>query len=286
MDGAILLIAADDGPMPQTREHLLLAKQVGIKKVVIFINKADLVDTEMLELVDLETLELLEEYGFDSDKTPIIHGSAKLALQGESSQYGEPSIVKLLSALDTYIDIPKRDIESPFSMPIDNILSVKGRGTVVVGTVKQGVIRKKDPAQGKYLQILITKNLTKIISVSRFGNTANFIFSKVIGFGMNKKTTISDMQVFKKSVPMAEAGDNVGINIKNISVESMKKGMVLVKVDSMEPTNHFEGTTYFLTKVTETLYSLVSNTPSMLFRLKFMTMAYPFPRGLEIYNIS
>ena len=154
MDGAILLIAADDGPMPQTREHLLLAKQVGIKKVVIFINKADLVDTEMLELVDLETLELLEEYGFDSDKTPIIHGSAKLALQGESSQYGEPSIVKLLSALDTYIDIPKRDIESPFSMPIDNILSVKGRGTVVVGTVKQGVIRKKDPAQGKYLKFL------------------------------------------------------------------------------------------------------------------------------------
>ena len=148
MDGAILLIAADDGPMPQTREHVLLAKQVGVKKLIVFINKADVVDTEMLELVEIEAQELLENHGFDIDNTPIIHGSAKLALEGDTSEYGEQSIVKLISALDNYLDLPKRDLESPFLMPIDNMLQVKGRGTVIVGTVKQGVIKKKDPAQG------------------------------------------------------------------------------------------------------------------------------------------
>ena len=148
MDGAILLVAADDGPMPQTREHVLLAKQVGVKKIVVFINKADIVDNEMLELVELEALELLEKFGFDTENTPVIHGSAKLALEGDTGEYGEKSIQKLVSALDNHLDLPKRDLESPFLMPIDNYLTVKGRGTVVVGTVKQGVIKKKDPVQG------------------------------------------------------------------------------------------------------------------------------------------
>ena len=148
MDGAILLIAADDGPMPQTREHLLLAKQVGIKKLVVFINKADIADTEMLELVELEALELLENYGFDANSTPFIRGSARLALEGDTSEYGEQSILKLISTLDNYLELPKRDLESPFLMPIDNYLQVKGRGTVVIGTIKQGVIKKKDPVQG------------------------------------------------------------------------------------------------------------------------------------------
>lgn len=149
MDGAILLIAADDGPMPQTREHVLLAKQVGVKKLIVFINKADLVDNEMLELVELEALELLEKHGYDPENTPIIRGSARLALEGDTSEYGEQSILKLISTLDNYVDLPKRDLESPFLMPIDNFLTVKGRGTVVVGTVKQGVIKKKDPVQSK-----------------------------------------------------------------------------------------------------------------------------------------
>ena len=148
MDGAILLIAADDGPMPQTREHVLLAKQVGVKKLIVFINKADVVDTEMLELVEIEAQELLETHGFDINNTPIIRGSAKLALEGDTSEYGEKSIEKLISSLDNYLDLPKRDLESPFLMPIDNYLQVKGRGTVIVGTVKQGIIKKKDPAQG------------------------------------------------------------------------------------------------------------------------------------------
>ena len=153
MDGAILLIAADDGPMPQTREHLLLAKQVGVKKVVVFVNKADLVDKEMLELVEIEALELLEQYGFDTSNTPIIHGSAKLALEGNTGEYGEPSITRLLKTLDSYVDLPERDIKSPFLMPIDNILSVKGRGTVVIGTVKQGILKKKDALQGNIFVI-------------------------------------------------------------------------------------------------------------------------------------
>jgi len=256
MDGAILLIAADDGPMPQTREHLLLAKQVGIKKLVVFINKADIADTEMLELVELEALELLENYGFDANSTPFIRGSARLALEGDTSEYGEQSILKLISTLDNYLDLPKRDLESPFLMPIDNYLQVKGRGTVVIGTIKQGVIKKKDPVQ-------------------------------VIGFGMDKKTAISDIQVFKQSVGQAEAGENVGINIKDAPVHSLKRGMMLAKLNSFQPTNHFEGTAYFLSKAeggrphpitSKYIQMLFMDTWNMQFRLDILggaTMIMP-----------
>ena len=253
MDGAILLIAADDGPMPQTREHLLLAKQVGIKKLVVFINKADIADTEMLELVELEALELLENYGFDANSTPFIRGSARLALEGDTSEYGEQSILKLISTLDNYLDLPKRDLESPFLMPIDNYLQVKGRGTVVIGTIKQGVIKKKDPVQGmiesRYTNYCHLPNYNLRPS-SMFNQLHNvFLFIPVIGFGMDKKTAISDIQVFKQSVGQAEAGENVGINIKDAPVHSLKRGMMLAKLNSFQPTNHFEGTAYFLSKV-------------------------------------
>ena len=251
MDGAILLIAADDGPMPQTREHLLLAKQVGVEKVIVFVNKADLVDHEMLELVELEAIELLQEYDFNTTNTPIIYGSAKLALEGDTSEYGEPSIIKLISALDNYIELPERDIESPFVMPIDNALPVKGRGTVIVGTIKQGVIKKKDAAQGMIcLSSFYSRNkFIYLITDEITLNSNHAVTLIVLGLGMNKKTSISDMQVFKKSVNTASAGDNVGINIKSIPAEAIKKGMLLVKGDCFKPTNHFEGTTYFLSKV-------------------------------------
>jgi len=217
MDGAILIVGGDDGVMPQSREHLLLAKQVGVKNLVVFINKADIVDEEMLELVELEMIELLEDFGFDGENTPIIKGSARLALQGDKGEFGEPSIHKLVQALDTHIKIGQRDTTSPFLMPIDNIISVPGRGTVVIGTVKRGTVKLKDPLQ-------------------------------IFGFGMDAKTTVAGIQAFKQSQPSAQAGDNIGMNVKKVNAKQLKKGMIVAAQGSFKPTNHFDGTVYFLSK--------------------------------------
>ena len=168
--------------------------QIGIRHLVVFINKADLVDDEMLELVEIEMRELLNEFGFEDDKIPMVYGSAVLALKGDQSKYGEPSIHRLIQAMDDTIELPKRDTESPFLMPIDNKLSVQGRGTVIIGTVKRGKVKKNDSL-------------------------------KIMGFGMNKDTTISGLQVFKKSVDMAVAGDNVGINVRSVKANNLKKGI-------------------------------------------------------------
>lgn len=170
MDGSILVVAATDGQMPQTREHLLLAKQVGIDKIVVFINKADQVDREVLELVEIEVRELLTDFGFDGINTPVVYGSALLAMKGDTSELGEPSIRKLMDEIDNYIPTPSRDITSPFSLPIDNAFTVPGRGTVVVGTIRCGTM---------------TKNVE----------------AELLGFDEQLKTTISDIQVFKKNVP-------------------------------------------------------------------------------------
>lgn len=217
MDGAILIVGGDDGLMPQTREHLLLAKQVGIKNLVIFINKADIVDEEFLELVEIEMIDLLNEFGFDGEKTPIVKGSALLALQGDQGTFGEPAIHRLIEALDTHVKVGDRDVSSPFLMPIDNIISVPGRGCVVIGTVKRGTVKLKDPLQ-------------------------------ILGFGMDSKTSVSGIQVFKQNVPSAQAGDNVGLNIKQIKAKQLKKGMIVSAQGSFDPTNHFDGTVYFLSK--------------------------------------
>lgn len=170
MDGAILVVAADDGQMPQTREHLLLAKQVGIMKVLVYINKADKADAESLELVELEMRELLCDFGFDGVNCPVISGSALLAMNDDMSDIGVPSIQRLLNALDDYVETPKRDYTSPFMMPIDNVFTVPGRGTIVIGTVQRGTLSKNDAVA-------------------------------LLGFGQNIKTTIGDIQIFKESVP-------------------------------------------------------------------------------------
>ncbi|CAH0759701.1 unnamed protein product [Diatraea saccharalis] len=169
MDAAILVVAANDGPMPQTREHLLLAKQVGIKYILVYINKADIVDNELLELVEIEMRELLSDFGYDGNTVPMICGSALKALNGDESEFGAPSIRKLLETMDDYVPPIVRDLQSPFLMPIDNAFTVPGRGTVVVGTIKRGVMKRNDEAD-------------------------------LIGFGHNIKTTLSDIQIFKKSV--------------------------------------------------------------------------------------
>lgn len=170
MDGAILVVAATDGQMPQTREHLLLAKQVGIKKIIVFINKADLVDQEVLELVEIEIREMLSDFGFDGILTPVVCGSALLALKDDQSEFGVIAMEKLLHHIDSYIPTPTRDFDSPFILPIDNAFTVPGRGTVVVGTIKCGTVIKNDEAN-------------------------------LLGFNHNVKTTIGDLQIFRKSMP-------------------------------------------------------------------------------------
>lgn len=217
MDGAILVVAATDGQMPQTREHLLLAKQVGIEKIVVFINKADQVDQEVLELVEIEIRELLSDFGFDGINSPVVSGSALKALQGDQSEIGEQSIMKLLDAIDNYVPTPVRDVTSPFLLPIDNAFTVPGRGTVVIGTLKAGVINRNDEAD-------------------------------LLGFDQHIKTTLSDIQVFKKSVPKAIAGDNVGALLRGVKISAVQRGMVLCAASSSVISNHFDASMYLLTK--------------------------------------
>ncbi|KAG6448285.1 hypothetical protein O3G_MSEX005419 [Manduca sexta] len=217
MDAAVLVVAANDGPMPQTREHLLLAKQVGIQHILVFINKADLVDDELKELVEIEMRELLTDFGYDGNTVPIICGSALKALNGDESEYGAPSIRKLLDTMDSYIPPIVRDLTSPFLMPIDNAFTVPGRGTVVVGTIKRGIMKKNDDAD-------------------------------LLGFGYNIKTTLSDIQIFKKSVSEALAGDNVGVLLRGMKIKSVETGMLLSAAKSLQMSNHYKAKIYFLTR--------------------------------------
>lgn len=217
MDGAILVVAATDGSMPQTREHLLLAKQVGIEKIVVYINKADQVDAEVLELVEIEIRELLCDFGFDGNNSPIIVGSALKAMEGNESEIGEPSIRKLLEALDTYVPIPVRDLTSPFILPIDNAFTLPGRGTVVVGTLKRGTINKNSEAE-------------------------------LMGFDEQRKTTVADIQIFNKSVAKSFAGDNIGVLLRGVKISTVQRGMLLCAAGSEKLSNHFDASMYLLTR--------------------------------------
>lgn len=210
-------MAATDGQMPQTREHLLLAKQIGIKNVVVFINKVDQADREMSELVEIEMRELLSDFGFDGISTPVVYGSALLALQGDESEMGAPSIRRLMDAIDQHIPTPERDVTSPFWLPIDSAFTVPGRGTVVVGTIKKGTLKKGDEAE-------------------------------LLGHDATIKTVVTDVQVFRKSVPSAQAGDNVGLLLRSIKLERVQRGMVLAPVNSAKPGNRFRAQLYLLSR--------------------------------------
>ncbi|XP_050712566.1 elongation factor Tu 1-like [Eriocheir sinensis] len=216
MDGAVLVVAANDGQMPQTREHLLLARQAGVQKVVVFVNKADLVDEDFLELVEIEVRELLDNFGFDCENAPFIFGSALLALKGDQGPLGEQSIHKLLDAMDSYLSPPTRDLESPFLLPLDNYFSVPGRGSVATGTLKRGVLRRGAEAE-------------------------------LLGFDRRIKTVASDIQVFKKKVESAQAGENVGVLLRGVRQEVLARGMTLCALGSLKFSNRFESTVYFLT---------------------------------------
>ncbi|XP_065220568.1 elongation factor Tu-like [Planococcus citri] len=217
MDGVIVVVAATDGEMPQTREHLLLAKQIGVKKLVVFINKADLVDKDVLELVEMEMRDLIASYGFNESETPVIIGSALLALEEDTSPFGEPAIQQLLDALDTHFEVPVRDVTSPFYMPIDNFLPVSGRGTVIVGTIKQGKIQKKTPGV-------------------------------IMGFDVERKTAVNDIQVFHQSVNEAVAGDNVGLLVKGVKTGDVQRGQVFCAERSFKLANFCEAHLYLLSE--------------------------------------
>lgn len=216
MDGAILVVAATDGPMPQTREHLLLAKQVNVPKVVVFMNKVDMVqDEEMLELVEMEIRELLDKYEFDGEKAPIIKGSALKALEGDA-KYAE-GIKELITALDEYIPEPQRATDKPFKMPVEDVFSIKGRGTVATGRIEQGIVKVNEEIE-------------------------------IVGIKDTRKTVVTGVEMFKKTLDEGRAGDNAGILLRGIEKDDIERGMVLAKTGSITPHTEFEAQVYVLTK--------------------------------------
>ncbi|KAI9341399.1 elongation factor Tu [Obelidium mucronatum] len=218
MDGAIIVVSATDGQMPQTKEHLLLARQVGIESIVVFVNKVDAVDDkEMLELVEMEMRDLLSEYGFPGETVPIIMGSALCALNDTNPELGEQAIVKLMDAVDEFIPVPTRDLDKPFLMPVEDVFSIAGRGTVCTGRVERGVITKGAEVE-------------------------------IIGFGQTMKTTVTGVEMFHKELDRAEAGDNAGLLLRGLKREQLRRGQVIAFPGSISPHTTFLAQLYVLTK--------------------------------------
>ena len=254
MDGAILVVSAADGPMPQTREHILLSRQVGVPYIVVYMNKADMVDDEeLLELVEMEIRELLSDYDFPGDDTPIIVGSALKALEGDSSDIGAPSVVKLVEALDEYIPTPERAIDQPFLMPIEDVFSISGRGTVVTGRVERGVIKV-----GEEIEIVGIKDTTT--------------------------TTCTGVEMFRKLLDQGEAGDNVGVLLRGTKRDEVERGQVLAKPGTITPHTHFECEVYVLTKEEGGRHTPFFNNyrPQFYFRTTDVTGACELPEGTEM----
>jgi elongation factor Tu len=218
MDGAILVVSAADGPMPQTREHILLARQVGVPHIVVFLNKADKVDDkELLDLVELEVRELLTKYEFPGDKIPIVVGSAIKAMEGDKSPVGVPAVLKLLEAVDSYIPTPQRPIDKPFLMPIEDVFTISGRGTVVTGRVERGVVKVGDEIE-------------------------------IVGLRPTQKTVVTGVEMFRKVLDEGQAGDNIGVLLRGTKKEDVERGMVLAKPGSITPHTKFKAEIYVLTK--------------------------------------
>ena len=218
MDGAILVVSAADGPMPQTREHILLSRQVGVPYIIVFLNKADMVDdAELLELVEMEVRELLSKYDFPGDDTPIIKGSAKLALEGDKGELGEGAIMKLADALDTYIPTPERAIDGAFLMPVEDVFSISGRGTVVTGRIERGIVKVGEEIE-------------------------------IVGIHDTLKTTCTGVEMFRKLLDQGQAGDNVGILLRGTKREEVERGQVLAKPGSIKPHTDFTAEVYILSK--------------------------------------
>ena len=254
MDGAILVVSAMDGPMPQTREHILLARQVGVPYIVVFMNKADMVDDkELLELVEMEVRELLSKYEFPGDKTPIVIGSALKALEGDQSEIGEKSIMKLAEALDSYIPTPKREVDKPFLMPVEDVFSISGRGTVVTGRVERGQVKVGEEIE-------------------------------IVGIKPTVKTVCTGVEMFRKLLDQGQAGDNVGVLLRGTKREEVERGQVLAKPGSITPHTKFECEVYVLSKEEGGRHTPFFNgyRPQFYFRTTDVTGSLELPAGTEM----
>ena len=254
MDGAILVCSAADGPMPQTREHILLSRQVGVPYIVVFLNKADMVDdAELLELVEMEVRELLSKYDFPGDDTPIIAGSARLALEGDQSEIGVPAIIKLVDALDTWIPEPERAIDKPFLMPVEDVFSISGRGTVVTGRIERGVIKVGEEIE-------------------------------IVGIRPTQKTTVTGVEMFRKLLDQGQAGDNAGLLLRGTKRDDVERGQVLCKPGSITPHTEFEAEVYVLSKDEGGRHTpfFKGYRPQFYFRTTDITGAVQLPEGTEM----
>ncbi|MCF7919422.1 MAG: elongation factor Tu [Candidatus Cloacimonetes bacterium] len=254
MDGAILVVSAADGPMPQTREHILLARQVGVPAMVVYLNKADMVDDpELLELVELEVRELLSIYEFPGDDIPIITGSALLALNGDPGDLGEQSIQRLMDAVDSYVPLPERDIDKPFLLPVEDVFSIQGRGTVATGRIERGVIKVGEKVER-------------------------------VGIHATVETVCTGVEMFRKILDRGEAGDNVGILLRGMAKDEIERGMVLAKPKSVNPHTKFSGKTYILTKDEGGRHKPFFNgyRPQFYFRTTDVTGSISLPEGVEM----
>ncbi|MFC0349990.1 elongation factor Tu [Undibacterium danionis] len=254
MDGAILVCSAADGPMPQTREHILLARQVGVPYIIVFLNKCDMVDdAELLELVEMEVRELLSKYEFPGDDLPIIQGSAKLALEGDKGSLGEEAIMKLADALDSYIPTPERAVDGAFLLPVEDVFSISGRGTVVTGRVERGIIKVGEEIE-------------------------------IVGIKDTVKTTCTGVEMFRKLLDQGQAGDNVGVLLRGTKREDIQRGQVLAKPGSIKPHSHFTGEIYVLSKDEGGRHTPFFNNyrPQFYFRTTDVTGSIELPKDKEM----
>ena len=254
MDGAILVCSAADGPMPQTREHILLARQVGVPYMVVYLNKVDMVDdAELLELVEMEVRELLSKYDFPGDVTPIVKGSALKALEGDQSEIGVPSVVKLVEEMDRYIPVPERAIDGAFLMPVEDVFSISGRGTVVTGRIERGIVKVNDEVE-------------------------------IVGLRPTVKTICTGVEMFRKLLDQGQAGDNVGVLLRGTKREEVERGQVLAKPGSITPHTKFEGEVYVLTKEEGGRHTpfFKGYRPQFYFRTTDVTGSVELPEGVEM----
>ncbi|MCA4918666.1 MAG: elongation factor Tu, partial [Roseomonas sp.] len=253
MDGAILVVSAADGPMPQTREHILLARQVGVPALVVFLNKVDMADPDLLELVEMEVRELLSSYQFPGDDIPIIHGSALCALEDRDAEKGEQAILKLMEAVDAYIPQPERPVDRPFLMPIEDVFSISGRGTVVTGRVERGIVRVGEEVE-------------------------------IIGLKDTVKTTVTGVEMFRKLLDQGQAGDNIGALLRGTKREDVERGQVLAAPGSITPHTKFKAEAYVLTKEEGGRHTpfFTNYRPQFYFRTTDVTGVVSLPEGVEM----
>jgi elongation factor Tu len=254
MDGAILVVSAADGPMPQTREHILLARQVGVPYIVVYMNKCDMVDDEeLLELVEMEIRELLDKYEFPGDDTPIIRGSALKSLEGDTGELGEPSVLQLAEALDSYIPEPERAIDGAFLMPVEDVFSISGRGTVATGRVERGIVKVGEEVE-------------------------------IVGIKDTEKTTCTGVEMFRKLLDEGVAGDNIGVLLRGVKRDDIERGQVLAKPGSITPHTHFEAEVYVLSKEEGGRHTpfFKGYRPQFYFRTTDVTGAVELPEGVEM----